>query len=254
MSDLAAYAGGPIRSVLVVVPAHDEEELLGRCLRSVAASVKTLARTHPDVATRTIVVLDACADGSSAIASAHAVDVLRIERRCVGAARASGVRRGRLLDAAHAEPAARCWLSCTDADSAVPPDWLTSQVLAADGGADVVLGAVRPDPHDVDHALLLAWREAHDVATALTPAVHGANLGVRMEAYLKAGGFPSVPQHEDVALVRELAARGARCAEGVTVLTSGRRTGRAPGGFAGFLEHLRDGREAAPVTTTGLHD
>lgn len=244
----APVGAAPVASVVVVVPAHDEELLLGRCLRSVRASVEHLALTHPEVATRMVVVLDDCTDASAAVAAAHPVEVVSTSVRCVGAARAYGVRHAlarRAPSEGHPQPVdeAVSWLACTDADSVVPLDWLSAQVRAADAGADLVLGTARPDPVDLDPGVLLAWETAHDRAALVATPVHGANLGVRARAYVAAGGFPHLTEHEDVALVRALSARGAAVATGPTVLTSGRRTGRTPGGFAAFLRALPAGRE-----------
>jgi hypothetical protein len=68
--------------------------------------------------------------------------------------------------------------------------------------------------------------------------VHGANLGVRADAYLRAGGFATLPEHEDVDLVARLRADprvDVRPSDAADVLTSGRTTGRTPGGYAGYL-------------------
>ena len=73
--------------------------------------------------------------------------------------------------------------------------------------------------------------------------VHGANLGVRADAYMSVGGFPSIALAEDHALWRALTAGGFRCRSSValSVSTSGRLVGRARGGFADNLRALTDG-------------
>ena len=78
--------------------------------------------------------------------------------------------------------------------------------------------------------------------------MHGANLGVRADAYLAAGGHPRLATGEDVALVRSLEALGARLLRTAVdpVLTSGRRVGRAPDGVAGDLAALEHS-PSAPV-------
>jgi hypothetical protein len=67
------------------------------------------------------------------------------------------------------------------------------------------------------------------------PHVHGANLGVRADAYLAAGGFAAHPTGEDHALWRALADRPRIATRRIPVVTSARRRARAPSGFAGFL-------------------
>lgn len=221
--------------VAVVVPVHDEEELLGRCLTSVTAACGALAAVRPDIAIRVVVVLDSCRDTSGVVAAGHDVDVVTIAARLVGRARRVGVERARVL--LPEVDVARTWLACTDADSEVPRDWLIRQVRAGERGARLVLGRVRPDPLDLDRATRRAWRARHRSRRA-GAHVHGANLGVRLDAYLDAGSFASVAEHEDIALVAALAALGVRAVAGGEVLTSGRGQGRVSGGFSGYLRRL----------------
>lgn len=215
-----------ISRVAVVVPVHDEAELLGRCLSHLAAAVAALGSRGPEV--RLVVVLDACRDASAAVARAAGVEVAECAVRNVGVARALGAS----LAAGDAEPGST-WLATTDADSAVPPSWLDDH-LAAAADHDVLVGAVRPDPADLPPPVLRRWLAAH---TRVGHHVHGANLGVRMSAYRAVGGFRPMTTGEDVALVADLRAVGARVTGGGhPVTTSGRTAGRAP---AGFAEHLR---------------
>jgi hypothetical protein len=67
--------------------------------------------------------------------------------------------------------------------------------------------------------------------------VHGANLGTRASTLVAAGGFEPVLEHEDVLLVAEARARGARliASDEAWVQTSGRLFGRTAGGYAGYL-------------------
>ena len=70
--------------------------------------------------------------------------------------------------------------------------------------------------------------------------MHGANLGVRADAYLAVGGFAPVPAHEDVGLVDRLVAAGRRvCWVDVPrVVTSPRLDARAPAGLGADLRAL----------------
>ncbi len=223
-----------LRAVAVVVPAHDEQELLGRCLRAVAGAVAALAEAYPLVTTTTLVVLDACTDGTAGVAARSGVPTVVTAAQRVGTARREGVRAA---VARHGPvPAAQVWVASTDADTVVPPGWLVHQVAAADAGAGLVVGAVRPDPRDLDPATYAAWLLRHGPGHAV--AVHGANLGVRLDAYDAAGGFLPVEEHEDVLLVAALRAGGVREVPGLTALTSGRRYGRVGRGFAGYLRDL----------------
>jgi hypothetical protein len=77
------------------------------------------------------------------------------------------------------------------------------------------------------------------------PHVHGANLGFRASAYLRASGFPALPTAEDHALVAALAAGGCRVlrTRALPVVTSARRDSRAPDGSGHYLRKL----EATPA-------
>ena len=236
----------------VVVPAHDEEDGIAGCVQALVDAVRVLARTHPDVAVAVTVVLDGCTDDTGAVLRAAAaddplwsdgadrrssagvsLDVVATERLGVGRARAVGTTRAL---ASGPEPSAR-WLAHTDADSRVDPGWLVQQVEAHDAGAHVLVGAVVPDPDDLDPVVLSRWLHAHPPGSTLGH-VHGANLGLRGDVSLALGGFDPVPEHEDVRLVERARALGfdVRATTDLPVVTSGRFDGRTPGGYA---EHLR---------------
>jgi glycosyltransferase involved in cell wall biosynthesis len=227
----------------VVVPAHDEEDGIARCLLALADAVRALARAHPDVEAAVTIVLDGCTDRTAAVLRAATaadplwrsvpLDVVETERLGVGRARAVGTSRALAIGP---EPSAR-WLAHTDADSRVDRGWLVQQVDAHDAGAHVLVGAVVPDPDDLDPVVLDRWERAHPPGSTLGH-VHGANLGVRGDVSLALGGFDPVPEHEDVRLVERGRALGfdVRATTDLPVVTSGRFDGRTPGGYA---EHLR---------------
>lgn len=226
----------PVTAVHVVVPAHDEERLVGRCLDALAVA----ARRAVDTGLRATVtlVLDACTDGTGAVAAAARLPVPlvvhEVRARNVGVARAVGANSA--LRASHA-PLDTTWLLHTDADSQVPPGWIVDHVALADAGADVVVGTVRPDAADLTAAQLLAWAGSR-VPGRPNGHVHGANLGLRASRYVDAGGFAPEPLHEDVLLVerlRQMPGVVVVASDVVDVLTSGRTVGRAPGGYARYL-------------------
>ncbi len=231
-------------AVRVVVPARDEEILLPGCLRTLAVAVARLAGEAADgpdghaapLDAGIVLVLDRCTDRSAAVArSVPGVDVLEVDAGSVGSARDLGARRA--LASCAAEPR-HVWLAMTDADSQVPASWLTGQLDHARAGADLVVGTVEPDV-DVSPHVLARWRAAHDLREG-HPHVHGANLGIRGDAYLAAGGFRAWACEEDVDLVARVTAAGravARTDRG-RVRTSARLLGRAPGGFAAHLRRL----------------
>jgi glycosyltransferase involved in cell wall biosynthesis len=222
-----------VTAIGVVIPARNEELLLPRCLDGLETAVAAVA----PVPVTAVVVLDACTDASAAIAAARPWLVpLEVELRSVGAARRVGtdevLRRHSDLDPD------QLWLAMTDADSVVPADWLTRQLEFAAAGWEAVVGTVAVDDWS-DHHPAVAGRwlagyraiEDHD-------HVHGANLGLSAAAYVDAGGWPTLPAHEDVALLRRLAGRRVVSTAMLPVLTSARREARADGGFGDTLSAL----------------
>ncbi len=232
-----------IAAVGVVIPAHDEEDLLPSCLDAVRLAAAPLA----GIPVHVVVVADACTDQTAALARAGGAAVLDIEAQNVGAARAAGVaevlRRTGPLDPASV------WLATTDADTLVPPCWLTRQLRYAEGGWDAVVGTItvtdwRQYPAEVPPR----FQQLYATCGATHPHVHGANLGFSAAAYLAAGGFGPTRTAEDHALVNALAAAGRRVLRTTTVsvVTSARRRARAPHGFSHLLTTL-----AAPVEGLG---
>ena len=223
-------------AMAVVIPAHDEEELIGACLDSIRAAVRDMRRTVGRAVSRVSVhaALDACSDATAGIARAAGADVIVPATRGVGAARAAGVAAA--LAAHEHTPLRRLWIAHTDADSVVPANWLTHQWELASAGADVVLGTVRPDFRDLSAEQTTAWWATHVPGTA-NGHVHGANLGTRASMLVAAGGFEPVLEHEDVLLVAEARERGALlvASDEAWVQTSGRSVGRTSGGYAGYL-------------------
>jgi hypothetical protein len=225
-------------AVAVVVPARDEEALLPDCLDAVATAVDALRATRPIVHTYVVVVLDACRDRSAQVVRDRAdVVALTTVAGCVGVARSEGVEAAAAWAAGVG--ARSLWVASTDADSVVPEHWLTAHLGWAADGLDLVVGTVEPRPGDLSPAALSAWHQRHTTADG-HDHVHGANLGFTLAAYRSVGGFPHLPTHEDVGLVAAMRQAGVPCLStgAVPVVTSGRRAGRAPGGFADYLDGL----------------
>lgn len=225
-------SGDALRAMLVVVPVHNECRLLDRCLSALNAAIESLQAQGVRCITR--IVLDACTDDSPAIVDSHGLAAIEIDEACVGAARAAGFESAR--EEAEDVAADLQWFASTDGDSVVPPGWLTTQLAAAGGGADVFVGTVRPDFTDLGRRHQRYWRATH-IPGLPNGHVHGASLGVRGSVYLQAGGFEPLPEHEDVSLVDRCRRLGAvvLASDDAEVLTSGRTIGRTPGGYAGYL-------------------
>lgn len=220
-----------IERVEVVIPARDEEASIGAALRAVDVAAAGVA-----VPTRIHVVLDGCVDDSlgaiRCTSSAVPVEVVVCGATTVGAARALGVER-----ATAGRPPGSTWIASTDADSTVAPDWLAAHLSLADAGFGAVAGTVTVTDWTARPASLPElFRRRYERARGPGP-IHGANLGVRLDAYLAAGGFPALACGEDRALVAALRALGTTIAYTrlAPVTTSARMEGRACGGFADTL-------------------
>jgi glycosyltransferase involved in cell wall biosynthesis len=216
-----------------IVPAHNEAQHIGRCLTALAVAAGDERLLGEAVVV--FVVLDDCSDDTGRIALAHGATTLCSQRRNVGAARALGA------EAAMARGAR--WLSFTDADTEVSPQWFAAQLAQ---GSEAVCGTVAVrDWGSYGHAM-----QAHFEATYFDVDghrhIHGANLGVSTAAYRRAGGFDPLVCHEDVALVRALEEAGTSIAWSAAprVYTSARRSFRAPQGFGATLARVE--REATP--------
>ncbi|MCU1445567.1 glycosyltransferase [Cryobacterium sp.] len=222
-----------IDHLVVVVPARNEERRLPRCLAALADAVDAVEHEFGDdtPTISVVVVLDRCTDGSAGVVAGWP-RFLAMDSTAgsVGSARRAGVAH--LVAAAAAE---HTWVATTDADSAVPRRWLAVQLALAEAGTELVLGTVLPDAELPAHEQA-RWHGSHTLVDG-HPHVHGANLGVRGDCYLAAGGFSDADSDEDVLLVGALRALGAReCRTAlIPVLTSGRLEGRVPGGFGGYL-------------------
>lgn len=212
----------------VLIPVHNEETLLAECL-----DAALIAACHPGLqgeAVQILLVLDSCSDGSAAIARAYPVQYLEVRARNVGHVRGVGARH--LLN-----QGAR-WISCTDADSRVAPDWLVAQLAL---NADAVCGTVTVDAwsEDFDPAAQIRYLQGYEARDGHRH-IHGANLGVSAGAYIRAGGFEPLACDEDVQLVRSLERSGASIAwsHSPQVITSARLDARAQGGFGDYLKSL----------------
>lgn len=217
----------------MVVPAHDERELLPPCLGALRRAAHRIAPIPVEI----IVVADACTDDTAEVARAAGAHVEEIDARNVGLARRAG------LAYALRHGTDGLWLATTDADSRVGPGWLGWHRRHADAGVEVLAGTVTvgdwspwPTPVRAEYDLLY---RAGMTATGHRH-VHGANLGCDAGTYRRIGGFAGLRHDEDRDLIARAEAAGARVVSdiGSPVVTSGRRVARAPAGFAAFLTSL----------------
>jgi cellulose synthase/poly-beta-1,6-N-acetylglucosamine synthase-like glycosyltransferase len=122
-----------IKGVAVVIPAHNEERLIERCVASVRQALADPSLAG--LARQVVVVADRCTDrtaGRTWRALRNAIEspgvIVAVGFRSAGRARAAGV-----AEALRRWPAAAptsIWLANTDADTTVPADWIARQVRA----------------------------------------------------------------------------------------------------------------------------
>jgi glycosyltransferase involved in cell wall biosynthesis len=222
-----------VAQAVVVVPAHNESAHLPHCLRSLATAAVCLP-----VPALIVVVLDACDDGSDRLAGQFGPDVhfVSVDAGNVGAARAAGFAHAKSVRADVDQT--RTWYATTDADSVVPADWLL-RMTSVD--ADMVLGVVRvPAWRHFSAEVARRYMRRYQSKGKEHNHIHGANMGFRADAYWRLGGFRALVTGEDVELVERFEAAGLRIHRDPTlsVATSDRRHGRAPGGFAAHLREL----------------
>jgi glycosyltransferase involved in cell wall biosynthesis len=222
-----------ISAIGVVVPARNEELLLPACLDSLEVAVARAAPTPVVV----VVVLDCCTDASTrVVAERHWVKAVSIDSGNVGMARRVGTDV--VLEQCAGTALGQIWLAHTDADSTVPPDWLTGQLALAADGWEVVVGTVAvADWSEHRPAVSLRWAAEYS-ALEHHPHIHGANLGLTAASYVAAGGWSALPAHEDVDLIQRLGGRRAVSTATLPVVTSARRDPRARDGFGDALNGI----------------
>jgi cellulose synthase/poly-beta-1,6-N-acetylglucosamine synthase-like glycosyltransferase len=220
----------------VLIPARNEEDLLPQCLNSVLQACRYLPLTTTfDI----VVAVDSSTDRTAHLAEnlLHGYGaVVHTDAGLVGCARSLAAQA---LLQRYRGPLDRCWLANTDADCRVPHTWLTKQLQLANDHHEAIAGTVDVDSF-AEHTAGVAdrfRRSYHIHPDGSHPHVHGANLGIRADAYVRAGGWSALATAEDHDLWERLRLAGARrlSVSSTEVLTSGRRVGRAPFGFADAL-------------------
>jgi glycosyltransferase involved in cell wall biosynthesis len=227
--------------VAVLIPARNEEVLLSRCLESVIRAIHAL----PVTIRATIVLVSDCSTDRTAeigysLIGVHG-SVLHTRAGTVGTARALAASYAIARTTA---PLSSVWLANTDADCIVPSAWLSDQIDFAASGIEAVAGIVAVDSFEEHGPEVPArFHSRYSIhADGTHPHIHGANLGVRADCYLDVGGWANLKTAEDHDLWGRLRRTGVRLLSSaqLRVITSGRRVGRAPNGFAGALAACND--------------
>jgi glycosyltransferase involved in cell wall biosynthesis len=222
--------------VAVLIPARNEEVLLGRCLESVIRAIDALPAAYKAI----IVLVSDCSTDRTAEIGYRLIrghgSVLHTRSGTVGTARALAAS---YAIAKTTTRLSNVWLANTDADCVVPSAWLSDQIDFAVSGIEAVAGIIAVDSFE-EHGPEVPGRfhSSYSIhADGTHPHIHGANLGVRADRYVDVGGWADLKTAEDHDLWGRLRRTGALLlsSSSLQVITSGRRVGRAPSGFAGAL-------------------
>jgi glucosyl-3-phosphoglycerate synthase len=240
----------PALRISVVVPARNEEALIGSCLATLAQQEGVLPEEY-----EVLLVLDRCTDDTEVRALEVAMEypdlrlhLLEGPGRGAGHARRVGMEKAytRLLAVGRSEGL----IASTDADTVVAPDWLFVQLEAAARGARAIGGRIelRGDadlPQGVAswHAEQgrLRQRELLAAVDSMGGPIQsehwqfsGASLALTAATYAEIGGLEPRAALEDEYLEQALARCGVPIERplAVRVATSARLVGRAKRGLA----------------------
>ena len=231
----------------VVVPARDEESLIGACLRALAAQTGVVPEEY-----EVLLVLDRCTDETEAraaeVAAAH--PGLRLYT-LPGPGAGSGLARRVGMEAACRRlmrARGPGGLICsTDADTVVAPDWIAAQLEAVEEGARAIGGRIDLSDADTLPPGVLRWhaengRLRHErvlsepgrVGRAEHWQFSGASLSLTAESYERVGGLKPLESLEDEHLEEVLRENGVPIERllSVRVTTSARLKGRASRGLS----------------------
>jgi glycosyltransferase involved in cell wall biosynthesis len=193
-------------AVSIIVPAHNEERLLGATLDALSAAAPALGEPF-----EIVVVDDASTDRTAEIARAHGARVVAVRLRHIAAARNAG-----------AGEAQGDVLIFVDADTIVPETVLVQAVAAVRAGA--VGGGARAQMA-AGHA---RWAEhMMSVASSFMLTMRwaaGCFVFARRDAFDRAGGFDErYYASEEIHLSRALKRQGRFILIDDAVITSGRK-------------------------------
>ncbi len=188
-----------MKKISVVIPAHNEERYIARCLRSVARAAKQYGGR-----VEAIVVCDRCTDRTAAIAERLGARTLAVEERCIARVRNAGIS------------AARGDIVVTiDADNTMTPGTLTEIAALLASGQYIGGGA----PIRFERYSFPLW--CNDMMCRAGFAVTGLYCGIfwaERETFHAVGGFVEKRAMEDAATAKALRDYGRRFGKRYTVL------------------------------------
>lgn len=189
-----------------IIPAYNEERLLGATLRALHAAAQTLGESH-----EMIVVDDASTDRTAAVAEEHGARVVKVAHRQIAATRNSGAREAK-----------GDFLIFIDADTLVNAAVVRAALQAlrdgaVGGGCDLRFDGRLPF---WARLLILSFRPLYRVGRLAS----GSFLFCTRRAFEAVGGFDEeLFAAEEAAMSRALRHQGRFVVLRETVLTSGRK-------------------------------
>jgi glucosyl-3-phosphoglycerate synthase len=237
----------PALRICVVVPARNEEELIGSCLRALAEQEGVPCEEY-----EVLLVLDRCTDGTEALARDVAASYPSLRLYCLdGPGKGSGHARRVGMEVAcdrlHAVGRPHALISSTDADTIVAPDWISAQLAANERGARAIGGRIELADDGTVPKALIEWHlirgdsRYRKLLSEPEPSrrtehwqFSGASMAVTAAVYRKIGGLEPRDALEDEQLERVLHRHGVPIERllSVRVATSARFVGRASQGLA----------------------
>lgn len=176
----------------VVIPAYNEERYIGACLRSVKNQIISVPYT--------IIVADNnSTDNTVSLAKAESVEVIQVKQKGYAHAAIAGIAKtnSRII-------------VMTDADTVVPPDWLSRIYETFEIYPDVVAVGGPYEFQDGSLVLRMMLRGINRVNPRLiTSSLCGINMAFRRDAYEAVGGFsPQINLQADTYLGEQLKKNG----------------------------------------------
>ena len=256
---------------VVAIPACNEAERIADCLAALAVQHDLTGSPVPSHVFAVLVLANNCCDETAAVVR-ELVDLVPfrlvlVEQALPPDRSSAGWARKLAMDkAADLLDRPDGVILTTDADSCVDGTWVSNTLAAIDRGVDAVAGYIEAQPRKLIRLgpAFLQRGRLEDTYLALLaeivglcdPQPHdpwpnhrvasGASLAVTLVAYRAIGGLPPEPIGEDAALRSALLDGGfaIRHAMDVSVVTSCRFDGRAPGGTADTMRFRHNYPEA----------